>query len=974
MDFHESEVDMSVGARFNRVIAALPQEHVAYQDGDRSFTYRELDDLSLALAARLHSHLPPTNSDSEAETGVVAIYLDTSFWVLVAMYGALRAQFCYTPVDRQLGPAWARRVMDTCRPAAVVTISDLAHEVLELMPEGLIPILVCLDTMPRAPVVFNAPPTDATSWAGVFFSSGSTGKPRGIVRTHAQHIYTSYQKFVDVRFGPTDRIAFGLSFAHAFSGVPLAAGIMNGATLYSASYAGSPATLYRELHASRITVLPAPLGTIRALADQAVLKGPLPDLRLIVFGGEAMTRADAEKALGLMGPGGVLQVQLASTEADTYARCLIRSADELTTETVPAGTPPVLKKVLLLDEAMRPVAVGAPGEIAVQSRILAAGYFCDPRTTADKFFPDPTGGNERVLLTGDIGLLDENGLLRVVGRKDNMVKIRGFRVQLEEVDSTINALTDVAEAIVIARPDPRGSNRLIAFVVPRKSVTVDTLRGELAGAIPTYMIPDRFVFLQQLPRGPSGKIDRAKLPVVSAVRPDLSVQFVAPRTTAERAICDLLARVLELDRVGIHDPLQALGVDSLLMVQVLFELERTFAVELSDGPAYGSTAAELLRSVERLSTRPVVRAAPGRSLVVAARLAHWRQRVIRHTSGKLDPHMLILAARYPFERVTLFLPLKVGLRWLWFWSFLAELFLKLYSSEQMLFRRFGAEVADPTDGRCFRTNLVGELLHRALLDTFPRGAGLWHMTTQSVGWPFFRALAKLIRSNDAAEIGSLFRVSGMKHFLDACTAQRGVIVVSFHTSVGRIALQAAMQLAGVESAHTVSVFSSSAQQKLQRRSVATTDAAGSAAWSAGLLVKAARMVRDGRTVVFYPDLPDQVPDGHPVQWAGRAKRIRAGFATLALESGAPVIPTYSTVAADGRLETRFFAPFDCGYDNAPRQDRISVLLRQYARFVERAWREAPESVPWFVMHKHLRSPRTEPQASDGVVTTSDGPA
>jgi len=251
--------------------------------------------------------------------------------------------------------------------------------------------------------------------------------------------------------------------------------------------------------------------------------------------------------------------------------------------TMPVGYPVDGVDVLVLDEAGQEVSPGGTGEIAVRSRYLAQGYWQDPEHTRMKFLPDPDGKNERIYLTGDLGRKLPDGCLIHMGRKDFEVKIRGNKVNLSAVEAALRGLDTIAEAALVPRENNLGNTDLLAYVTSasQTALTVSELRRALSQTLPDYRIPSTFVFLNQLPLLPNGKVNRQALPAPTAARPLLDIPFTAPRTPVEEKLAMIWAEVLDLDEIGVDDNFLELGGDSLRAGQVISRVINAFRVELA---------------------------------------------------------------------------------------------------------------------------------------------------------------------------------------------------------------------------------------------------------------------------------------------------------------------------------------------------------------------------------------------------------
>jgi len=228
------------------------------------------------------------------------------------------------------------------------------------------------------------------------------------------------------------------------------------------------------------------------------------------------------------------------------------------------------KEVLLWDEARQEVAAGEVGEIAVKSRYMSLGYWRDVDRTRAAFLPDPEGGDARIYLTGDLGKRTPDGILLHVGRKDSQAKIRGFRVDVVEIENKLRTIAGVRDAVVVPREIAPGEPRLVAYytATTNAAMPVSALRAALAQALPDYMIPSAFVALEEIPITPNGKTDRVRLPPPVWERPRRDVDPADAGSAVETALASMWASVLGLDRVGLDDDFFELGGDSLQAARI----------------------------------------------------------------------------------------------------------------------------------------------------------------------------------------------------------------------------------------------------------------------------------------------------------------------------------------------------------------------------------------------------------------------
>jgi acyl carrier protein len=265
----------------------------------------------------------------------------------------------------------------------------------------------------------------------------------------------------------------------------------------------------------------------------------------------------------------------------------------------------------LVDKRGNPVGEGEIGEIRVTSRYLAAGYWRKPELTAARFLEAPNGGEERHFLTGDLGQLRPDGQLLYWGRKDYQIKVRGFQVDVNDVEKVLHNVEGIDAAAVTVAADGDGTTRLIAYIAVSSSaatMTASALRRQLTPLLPDYMIPSLFVFLAALPMTAMGKVNRQALPPPPAVRPRLDVPLVAPRTPTETLIAQIWCAVLGLDAIGVDDDFLELGGHSLQAAQIVARVLDQFQVALPLVALF--EAATVARMADRLLSSQLAQLSP----------------------------------------------------------------------------------------------------------------------------------------------------------------------------------------------------------------------------------------------------------------------------------------------------------------------------------------------------------------------------
>ncbi|WP_147124147.1 amino acid adenylation domain-containing protein, partial [Nocardia neocaledoniensis] len=420
--------------------------------------------------------------------------------------------------------------------------------------------------------------------AYVIFTSGSTGLPKGVAVEHAaivnrlvwmQQTYRLHG--VDVVLQKTP-VTFDVSVWEFFWPLQI------GATLLLAEPDGhrDPGYLRRVIAEYGVTVAHFVPSMLEAfLAQQEIAERT--SLRLVFASGEALPAASAQRLRLLTGAR--LHNLYGPTEAAVDVT--FHEVNDADRTTVPIGAPVFNTRLHVLDSRLRPVPVGAPGELYLSGVQLARGYVARPELTAGRFVADPNARGERMYRTGDLVRWTTNGELEYLGRTDFQVKLRGLRIELGEIEAVLEGVEGAARAVVVVRDDAGVGEQLVAYVVESEpgAVAVARLRESALRALPAYMVPAAFVLLDALPVNASGKLDRKALPAPART----VVAYAAPEGPVEQAAARVFGEVLGLDRVGRDDDFFALGGNSLVATQVAARLGADLGCRLGVRDLFGAT-------------------------------------------------------------------------------------------------------------------------------------------------------------------------------------------------------------------------------------------------------------------------------------------------------------------------------------------------------------------------------------------------
>ncbi|MFG2247615.1 amino acid adenylation domain-containing protein [Spirillospora sp. NPDC048823] len=571
--------------------AARTPGAVAVRHGGRTLTYAELD----ARAGRLAGALRAAGAGPGT---VVAVCGPRSPELVAALFAVQRSGAAYLPLDPAL-PSARLEYMVRDGGAALLLTDGSAH----------VPGVATLP-LDAEDATGPAPPTAAAAadLAYVCYTSGTTGRPKGVeVERRALASRVRWMR-EDYGLGAGDRVLQFASIGFDTHAEEIYPALASGAALVLPP-AGMPLPdFFGTPEGAALTVLDLPTSYWRELVSHGERIRWPEGLRLLILGADPLPGA-ALADWARLGRGGV---RLVNTYGPTEATIIATSADMDPGRAQwrpPIGRPLPGTRVHLLDGRLDPVPIGAAGEVCVGGDGVARGYRGLPAATAERFVADPHGApGGRLYRTGDLARYRPDGALEFLGRADDQVKLRGYRIEPAEVEAVLLEHPGVAGAAVVVREDRPGDARLTAYVVPRDGARpgADDLRGHLGRALPPYMVPAAFVPLDRLPLTPNGKLDRAGLP--EPPRGGGERGHAPPETAAEELVAGIWCEVLGIDRAGTSDDFFDLGGHSLLATKVTARLAATLELDVPVRTVFSHrTLRELAAEVERLLAEEIDR-------------------------------------------------------------------------------------------------------------------------------------------------------------------------------------------------------------------------------------------------------------------------------------------------------------------------------------------------------------------------------
>jgi amino acid adenylation domain-containing protein len=571
--------------------ARMTPHAVAIAAGSTVLTYAELEKQANQLAHRL-------NSAGAGPERLIGLYLKRSPAFIVAALAALKSGAAYLPLDPDSPPERVAFMLHDSAVSVLVTSGSLEAQ----LPVGPWQVVdLDRDATQIRNQAARAPETESRpcDLAYVIYTSGSTGQPKGVEVAHSSLMNLVCWHTRTFQVGPGDRASFLAALGFDAAVWELWPYLTAGASIHipEEGIRNHPTVLRDWLLEQRITICFA----VTAMAENLLGLDwpPSGSLRILLTGADALhRRPPADLPFTLVNNYGPTEYTVVATSG------AVQPAS--TTNSPSVGRPIDNTRVYVLDQAMRPLPGGESGELYLGGAGLARGYRHRPDLTAERFVPNPftDGKDTRLYRTGDLVRVLLNGEIEFAGRVDEQVKIRGFRIEPNEIVAVLNSCAGVRTSTVVAREEPGGEKRLIAYVVPTPGSTLiaSTLRDQLQRLLPDYMVPAALVALDSIPTTPNGKVDRLALPEPTSANMLCAEGYIAPQGLVEERLAAIIAPLLRVDQVGVNDNFFLLGGHSLLGTQLITRVSESFGINLPllslfDHPTVAGMSVEIERLI-----------------------------------------------------------------------------------------------------------------------------------------------------------------------------------------------------------------------------------------------------------------------------------------------------------------------------------------------------------------------------------------
>jgi amino acid adenylation domain-containing protein len=552
---------------FEQRAQQLPNRH-AVEEGGRFVTYRQLDREANRLARTLRGRI---------ETGdLVGVAIQRSIEFVVAVLAVAKAGATYVPLDVNQPIERSRAIARAAGVKLVIAERSLTSD----FECGTLPVSLRngarTDDDSDADEVPLERQIASDAHAYVIFTSGSTGAPKGVCVSHRAVVNTL--EWVNTKFevSHTDRCLFVSSPSFDLSVYDVFGVLSAGATIVipEERTADAPDRLLELLIDRRVTLwnsAPAAMQQVVAVCRES--EPASHDLRLVLLSGDVLPTTLPPTLQRLFPNASVINLG-GATEAAIWSNFHRVTPEDSARTSIPYGRPIRNAQYHVLDHRMRPVPERVVGKLFIGGDCLASGYLHQPALTAERFVPNPFRVGERLYDTGDLARYERDGTLEFVGRNDHLVKVRGFRVELGEIEQVITSIEGVRQCVCLAHPDDSGTQSIVGFYVSEdaRRIPSTTLRSRLRGLLPLYMVPARLVQLDAFPLTNNGKIDRQML-AARPISPD-STHGEAASNDLEQALLAVWRDVLGSSSIGVTDSFFDLGGHSLLAVRLVAEIRR----------------------------------------------------------------------------------------------------------------------------------------------------------------------------------------------------------------------------------------------------------------------------------------------------------------------------------------------------------------------------------------------------------------
>ncbi|WP_019912658.1 type I polyketide synthase [Paenibacillus sp. HW567] len=593
--FHSNDPAEGLVQRFEAQAAAYPA-HIAVKYREESLNYRQLNEQANRIARRIRE----LTGEGIGERPVALLFGNT-IEMVAALAGAIKAGVPFVPLDRSAPLQRLIHMVNDAQTALILSDSEnvsIAHELAERVNTGLT-IVNTAEGLSGISAENCCVYPDGNQTAFILYTSGSSGIPKGVVQSYRNITYYIARFTDSLAVNHEDRIALLTTYSHAIGILDILASLLNGATLHLSDLKldASIQRFSRWLNSEGITLYHSVPSVFRFLMKNLPEDVKLPSLRMILLGGEVVTRADFELYKKNCAEHCLFVNFLGCSELMVISFYILDKQSEVNHAKLPAGYAVDGIEVRIVDDTGKEAGCFEVGQLLYQSEYLSPGYWNQAEATERAFAYGPDTGRKRLYRSGDYGRLLQNGCLEYHGRNDAQLKIRGYRVDLNEIESTLDHIPFIQQSMVAAVMDHEGEPAIAAYYVLKEPAAEKEIIRVLREQLPAYLIPRYWLELKSFPMIGPNKVDRNALPTLDAMEPkNLRDEYQPPRNEMENMLARLWGEVLGIQRIGVDDGFFEIGGHSLLLMQVQNNLEKELKISIEMADLFKYPTISLLAS------------------------------------------------------------------------------------------------------------------------------------------------------------------------------------------------------------------------------------------------------------------------------------------------------------------------------------------------------------------------------------------
>jgi len=931
--------------------AAKSPERLALCHAGQTLSYGELN----AKVNQLANHLLHILGDGEEPVGIL---FGKDIPAIIAILATLKAGKIYTGLDPANPVDSLKTICNDLKPRVILTSSLYVKIAQEVAGNEIRLINV---EQPESLFSSEDPITKVSSdrLAAIYYTSGSTGEPKGVMVDHRTLWCRTYMGIATLKISPSDRICLPFPVGLGWSASPLFGALTTGASLFLYDFSEKSVIEVAEWFTkNKITYTPIPPSFFRqfitALPDD--YGSNFPDMRAILIGGEVLHPHELTLWQKRFSPNCIIRYGLSSTESGPITHAHYTTGSIVAESSLTFGMPSPGVSVFIMNEEGDLVPNGTMGEIVVQSDALLSGYWKKEFLNQKVFLSDPENPEKKLFRTGDMGCIDESGSLEFLGRKDTQVKIRGFRVDLAGIASIIRSHPMIHDAVVVSRENRSKGARLIAYIVflPGLETSSAELKKYLAAKLPPYMLPAAFHIMAALPYNATGKVISSSLPPVTGTRPELESPYIAPRKEIEINIANIWKKILELDQVGIQDNFFDLGGDSLSAMDMTLEVEKLLSKPIPALFFKKPTISYLTTLIDSdpgdESGQSYIRAKNKKNKTSMPKLKDLANR--RFSLDIVDRLADLMIARWIVS-----MPYIKAKEWAVNWSQNSFARNFVYKRRYDLLSRLSVSLDN-------EPGMTPETFQRSIVTNLSFGMSIYfdneamdkgNSKANSEKYNYWRSLSDLIEKTPKEDLPGYFPVNGLEHLLNAQREGKGVILLTAHSITSPIRFKSLSKQINME-IPTISYRTPIRQSEYRENPKGLPQSIGST-MNAEIAIRGQKLLQQGLVINIVGDTSDPYGQSHHISIGGRAYQMKSGFAELALNTGAAIIPHYGGCLSDGRPELNFLPPFVP--INGTRNAQVESLVAQYTAFINDIWKKYPEVLHWRRIRTHFSRPNVQ---------------